>query len=244
LDVPSSYLLELGQAAEAFAGLCVYTLAAVLIHEAGHAAAGLLFGFEIRAVRVGPADLKRQNKWIWGLNKERWDSGFVMVQFRNLPGPLAGLRCFAFILGGPAANLCLALVLASFSSGSTLFGRGCGYLMLVCILLGVTNLVPFRSKLGLSDGAKLLSILFRPKWRGDFVFRLSLKARVAEIIALSRNHKFEQAIEEVDELKARFSQLAGVNPEATLNLQRMRDAFERALLEASAPKTAPQTSQG
>ena len=240
MDVPSRYLLELGQVAEAFVGLCVYTLAGVLIHEAGHAAAGLLFGFEIGAVRVGPADLRKQNKWIWGLNKGRWDSGFVMVQFRNLPGPLAGLRGFAFILGGPAANLCLALVLASFSSGSTLFGRGCGYLMLVCILLVVTNLVPFRSKLGLSDGAKLLSILFRPKWRQDFVFRLSLKARVAEIIALSRIHKYEQAIQEVDELKARFSRLTGVNPEQTRNLERMREVFERALAKASAPKTTIQ----
>lgn len=244
MDVPSSYLLELGQAAEVSAGLCIYTLAGVLIHEAGHAAAGLLFGFEIGAVRVGPADLKKQKKWIWGLNKGRWDSGFVMAQFRNVPGPLAALRGFAFILGGPAANLSLAFILAFFSSGSTLFGRMCGYLMIVCILLGVTNLVPFRSKLGLSDGAKLLSILFRPKWREDFVFRLSLKVRVAEIIALSRNHKYELAIQEVDELKARFSRLTGVSPQQTLNLERMRNAFERALAEASAPKTATQIPQG
>jgi hypothetical protein len=240
LDVPSSYLLALGQAAEVFAGLCIYTLAAILIHELGHAAVGLVFGFEIGAVRVGPADLKKQNKWIWGLNKERWDRGFVLAQFRNLPGPLAGLRCFAFILGGPAANLCSAFLLAPFSSGSTPLGRVCGYLMLTCILLGIVNLIPFRSKFGLSDGAKLLSILFRPKWREDFVFRLSLKAQVREIISLSRNHKLKQAIQEVDELKARFSELTGVKPEATLHLEKMRDAFEKALAEASTPKTATQ----
>jgi len=112
--------------------------------------------------------------------------------------------------------------------------------MLACIFFGVGNLIPFKSKLGLSDGAKLLSILFRPRWRDDFVFRLSLKAHVGEIVALSRTHKFKQAIQETDELMARFLELTGVNPEATLHLEKMRDAFERALALANAAKTDPQ----
>ena len=242
LGVFSSLISLLGQAALVFVGLCTYSLAAILVHEAGHAVVGLLFGFEIGAVRVGPADLKRQNKWIWALNKESWGSGFVRAQFRKVPGPWASLRCFLFVMGGPLANLCFAVLLALLSSADSFFGRVCGYLMLACILFGVGNLIPFKSKLGLSDGAKLLSIIFRPKWREDFVFRLSLKARVAEIIVLSRNHKLRQAIQESDELKARFQALTGVNPEATQPLERMRDAFERALAAEGASKTETQAS--
>lgn len=240
----SSYLSPLGQVAEFFAGLCIFSLAAVLIHEAGHAVAALLFGFEIVAMRVGPGDLIAGKRWSWSLNKGRWDYGFVRVQFRKHPGPWAALRCFLFLIGGPLANLCLAVLLALFSSGESFAGRVCGYLMIACILLGIGNLIPFKSKLGLTDGGKLLSILFRPKWREDFVFRLSLTARVAEIVALSRIHKFHEAIQEVDELKARFLQLTGVNPDATRNLERMRDAFEKALVSASAQKTEPQVLQG
>jgi hypothetical protein len=226
--------------AEVFAGLCFYTLAAVLIHEAGHVMVGLLFGFEIGAVRVGPADLKRQNKWIWGLNKESWGSGFVRAQFRKVPGRWASLRCFLFLMGGPLANLCFAVLAALFSSGESFIGRASGYLMLACIFFGVGNLIPFKSKLGLSDGAKLLSILFRPRWRDGFVFRLSLKAHVGEIVALSRTQKFKQAIQETDELMARFLELTGVNREATRHLEKMRDAFERALALANTAKTGPQ----
>ena len=216
----SSYLLPLAQVTEVFAGLCIYTLAAVLIHEAGHAVVGLLFGFEIGAVRVGPADLKKGNKWIWGLNKESWGSGFVRAQFREVPGPWASTRCFLFLVGGPVANLCFAVLTALFSSGESFIGRVSGYLMLSCILFGVGNLIPFRSKFGLTDGAKLFLILFRPKWREDLVFRFSLKARVTEIVALSRTHEFKRAIQEVDELKARFLELTGVNPEARFDLSR------------------------
>ena len=72
---------------EVFAGLLVYPLRPVLIHEAGHAVVGLLFGFEIGAVPEWAQPIEKGNKWIWGLNKESWGNGFVRAQFREVPGP-------------------------------------------------------------------------------------------------------------------------------------------------------------
>jgi hypothetical protein len=146
-------------------------------------------------------------------------------------------------MGGPLANLLVAVLLALFSPGENFFGRVCVYLMLACILVAVSSLIPVKSKLGLSDGAKLVSLLFRPRWRRDFLFRLSLKARVAEIIALSRTNELLQAIQKADEFKARFLSLPGVRPEATLPLERMQEAFQKTLTAASAPKAETEVSE-
>ena len=239
----STYVSLFRQLAEVLGGLCFYTLAAILIHEVGHALIALLLGFEIISVRVGPADLKYEEKWSLALNSASWGYGFVRIQFRGLPGPLAPLQCIAFLMGGPLANLLVAVLLALFSPGENFFGRVCVYLMLACILVAVSSLIPVKSKLGLSDGAKLVSLLFRPRWRRDFLFRLSLKARVAEIIALSRTNELLQAIQKADEFKARFLSLPGVRPEATLPLERMQEAFQKTLTAASAPKAETEVSE-
>lgn len=236
----SGYLVLLGQAAEVLAGLCIYSLAAVLIHELGHAVMALLLGFEILAVRVGPTDLLWKKKWSWALSSGRWDVGFVRAQFRTVPSQWAALRFFAFVLGGPFINICVAFLLAPFSSGATFVGRVCGYLMIASILVGIANLVPFKSKKGVSDGAKLLWIIFWRKKRDDLIFALSLKARVAEIVELARGREFRQAIDKIDRLKAQFLELPGVNPEALLHLLKMRGAFERALEATDAPTSEAQ----
>ena len=236
----SGYFSLLGQTIEVFAGVCIYSLVAILIHEAGHAVAALLFGFEVVAVRVGPTDLKWEKRWSLTLNKGRWDIGFVRAQFRRVPGRWAALRCFVYILGGPLTNVCVAVLLAPFSLGSSFVGSVCGYVMLASVIVGGANLIPFKSKLGLSDGANILWILFRRRQREDFIFRLSLKARVKEIVELSRSHKFQEAIDEIDRLKARFLMLPGVNPDAVQNLLKMRDTFEKALAMTLTPDSPAQ----
>jgi hypothetical protein len=71
-----------------------------------------------------------------------------------------------------------------------------------------------------------------------------LKARVAEIIALSRNQEIRQAINKVDELISRFMELPNAKPETAQPLSKMRERLEKALTESGASSMKPQSVEG
>ena len=145
----------------------------VLVHEAGHAVAGVLVGRRLVAAGIGPLRLERGvGGWMvrWGGNV-RGLSGFAVL----LPPDRAtqSRRDVAtFILGGPLANLlCAAVALlvlalapplgvtASVALAGTVFGGG---------LLGLINLVPWQNQGWHTDGYNL-----RELWRDTPAWRMS-----------------------------------------------------------------------
>jgi hypothetical protein len=130
----------------------------VIVHEAGHAVAGLAGGLKPVAFGVGPLRMERTaHGW-------RWRRG----------GALAGISGFAlllppadarprrreqalYLLGGPLSNLLvgvpiLLLSMAAPPGAWTVVGYAFG---IAGIVLGVVNLVPFKTAGWLSDGAGL-----------------------------------------------------------------------------------------
>lgn len=135
----------------------------ILIHEAGHAVAGLAGGLRAVAFGVGPLRMERGADG-WRL---RWGgsvagiSGFAML----LPPADAVPRRreqALYLLGGPLANL---LVAAPVLVAAGLAPAGPGLLAAYAfgaagVLIGVVNLVPFKTAGWLSDGAGL-RLLYR-----------------------------------------------------------------------------------
>ena len=169
-----------------FIGLLLFWLLSlwpnVVLHEAGHAVAGIARGMRPIAMGVGPL---------------RWDKGLDGWRFRY-GGWIGGISGFAallpqgergqsrsdqilFTLGGPVANLltvaaCLAgLPLAAGSPWlvSLLLGMGLGALM-----FGLVNLVPFQAQGWRSDGRVIVDLVRR---RPD----ANLQQQMQQLLALS-----------------------------------------------------------
>lgn len=135
----------------------------IVVHEAGHALAGLSRGMQPIAFGVGPIRCERGgDRWRWryggGL---RGISGFAAL----LPTGTRGLGRadqLWFLAGGPLANLltavlCFALLpLLQGAAAAALLG-----IALSALFIGLLNLVPFHSQGWRSDGMGLFDLLRR-----------------------------------------------------------------------------------
>ncbi|WP_407353395.1 hypothetical protein [Luteimonas sp. R10] len=144
------------------AGFVLATWPNIVLHEAGHAAAGLARGMRALAFGVGPFRIER-GAGGWRFRRGggvRGISGFAAL----LPGEERGFGRAdqaVFLVGGPLANLmtaALGLAAAALLAGSAwaAAAQGAAY---SALLIGVVNLVPFRSKGWRSDGRGLLDLL-------------------------------------------------------------------------------------
>ena len=123
-------------AAVAFLGGPAYPLAvgaALLVHEAGHAAAAAMTGARLEAVGIGA----------WGIRTVFDYSG------------VSPLREAAVLLSGPAANVAAAFIAARTKIPAY---RGGMYFILACISLAAVNLRPVE---GLDGGAALEALVSR-----------------------------------------------------------------------------------
>lgn len=155
----------------------------VLLHEAGHALAGMARGMRPVAFGLGP--------WRWERGGDRWRvrkaghvrgiGGFAAL----IPSGDRGLSRFdhaVYLAGGPLANLLTAAIAAAslpLAVGSPavvalLLGWG-----ICALLLGLLNLVPFHSHGWRSDGRGLLGLL-----SGSATATVHLQT--ARVMALSR----------------------------------------------------------
>lgn len=137
-----------------------------VLHEAGHAIAGVAVGLKPLAFGVGPLRAERGERG-WQL---RWGGsvsgigGFALL----LPpvGASPGVRAQAvYLLGGPLANLlvaALALPMLLALDGPAWAEIALGVFVGVGVIIGVINLVPFRSGGWLSDGAGLRQLRTDP----------------------------------------------------------------------------------
>lgn len=145
------------------AGLLLGLWPNIVLHEAGHALAGMARGMRVIAAGIGPLRLERlADGWevrrggmIQGLG------GFAAL----VPAAGSGSRADMAVMlaGGPGANLltaALAVPLASLADGwvaAALQGFGLG-----ALLLGLVNLLPLQSGGWRSDGRGLLDLVRDP----------------------------------------------------------------------------------
>jgi hypothetical protein len=131
------------------------------IHELGHVAAGLCVGFRCRSLRIGPLVFNRPFR----VSLYRGPGAVVNGVAELIPAATDQLarRGVAMVLGGPAANILSAMVVLLLPFPITIFSA----VFIACsIANGVNDLLPFESRLGVSDGRRIW-MLWRQPERGE-----------------------------------------------------------------------------
>ena len=131
------------------------------IHELGHVAAGLCVGFRLRSYRVGPLLFTPPFRVMLYRGPGAVTTGVVEL-VPVATDKLAG-RGIAMVLGGPAANFLSALVLILLPIPTTVFSA---CFIAFSIAEGVNALLPYESRLGVSDGRRI-GMLLRQGERGE-----------------------------------------------------------------------------
>jgi hypothetical protein len=133
----------------------VVSFVMVAVHEGGHVIGGVTAGFRFKSIRVGPFHFDRASGLSFSPALSHVFSGVAVVT----PVAVDKLvpRGIALVAGGPAVNIlsgCVAL-LAPVSIPSALF-------VVQSIGNGLSDLLPYRNSLGVSDGAFLWALLRYP----------------------------------------------------------------------------------
>jgi hypothetical protein len=144
-----------------FFALLAAMFIAVAIHEIAHALVGAMVGFHFNSLRIGRLQFDRPFRISLyrgrGTGAGGWASLFPVKQDRLI------LRTVVMLLAGPVSNLvsvCLVILLP-YSKGVPSV-----YFLAMSLLLGLMNLVPFRSRTVISDGGRILMLL-RNRARGE-----------------------------------------------------------------------------
>jgi len=132
-------------------------LAALVVHELGHVLAGLCLGFRFHSVRVGRLHLIRPFRWSWSRAAEPAAVG--MTTLFPVGTTALGPRAFGMVVGGPAANLAAAGVIAGLAFEKNLFWAS---FVLWSVVIGIGNLVPFRRGTFVSDGGRIVTLVAHP----------------------------------------------------------------------------------
>ncbi|MCD9007794.1 M50 family metallopeptidase [Luteimonas sp. XNQY3] len=155
----------------------------IVLHEAGHALAGLSRGMHAIAFGVGPFRIERggDDRWRWRHGGGvRGISGFAALLPRDGRGLSRGDQA-VFLLGGPLANLataalCVALV-AWLPMPAWLAGAGLG-IAFAAAVMGLGNLLPMHLDGWRSDGRGLLDLARRTP-------DAALQLQINQLMALS-----------------------------------------------------------
>ncbi|HLH02685.1 MAG TPA: M50 family metallopeptidase [Bryobacteraceae bacterium] len=150
------------------------------VHEAGHLIAGAFAGLELGGIKVGPVLLiKLSGRWVFRLEWRTFGGGFYLPHVSS--EQLSRTRAAAMIAGGPLANLLLAIGCLSLARNSAgLTATATGSLFWTSLLLFVGSIVPYRSGITRSDGARLLQILFDPEQARTWFALLAVQTENAQ----------------------------------------------------------------
>ena len=164
VGLPALDGLPRGASIALLAGYFVSLWPHIVLHEAGHAAAGIARGMQAIAFGVGPFRLERGSDGRW-----RWRhgggiagvGGFAALLPRDARG-LSRRDQAVFLLGGPTANLATAALTAAAAAWlpmPTLLAVGLLGVALAAATMGLGNLLPLHVQGWRSDGRGLLDLL-------------------------------------------------------------------------------------
>ena len=142
---------------------------ATVVHELGHAVAGLAAGLRVARVQLGPIEIRDYARphvrLVWSLQ-----AGVVLVPF-DRSATLGTLRWGLIVstAAGPLAGLVSGAVILALAGGlrfddSLSLPQAVGQMSLI---LGVLNLLPIRSGEQLADGRRMFSLLLRNRESGQ-----------------------------------------------------------------------------
>ena len=145
--------------------LCGYLIYLLLValHELGHLLALRWMGFGWRVFQVGPFAFEKRGKETHLVHSSRWLGGRVWALLR--PGETFTLQQrVMFFAAGCVVNLVLGIALIYIFCGLSLPHRDLYWPVLIAccfsLFMGVSNLLPYRSRGQYSDG-----YLLREAWR-------------------------------------------------------------------------------
>jgi hypothetical protein len=132
----------------------VVVAAPTILHECGHLLAGLAAGFRYEGLHLGPVLFERPFR----ISRYRGGAFVTSGAAYVTPGKLGHfrLRCLALFAGGPAVNLCCAAVLLLLPYPKGLLSAT---FILISLGEGLSNLVPFKTAVVVSDGGRMLTLL-------------------------------------------------------------------------------------
>jgi hypothetical protein len=147
---------------------------AILIHELGHIVGGILVGFRFSSLRVSRIQIDRPFKVSLYRGKNAGAGGWARM-FPTKTDHLAW-RALVMIAAGPAANLLTVSVLLLFPAGGPLLA----WFFTSSLIIGLINLLPFRSGAYHTDGSRIVMLLMN-RARGErWVAMLKLSAELRE----------------------------------------------------------------
>jgi hypothetical protein len=156
--------------------LIVVTLVLLIIitlHELGHTVTGLALGMKLRAFVVGPFQWQiREGKWEFQFDPKGILSAGGATGVVPATADFPRWRYLCMVTAGPFVSLftgVFALWIAFTAESNSSLQAG-GYLALFgaeSLILGLFNLLPFRTPDNYSDGAKISQSLSNGPW-GDF----------------------------------------------------------------------------
>jgi hypothetical protein len=156
--LPSMFLLKL-----------VLAIALVLIvHEAGHAIAGVALGMKLVSFAIGPFHWWRgDGRWKFFFRPGRFLIGQTLV----VPSRISGFRRNKIlqVAAGPAASIAAGMLSVAVMLESPGHAWASEWTVLaafanISTLAGVLNLIPFGIGSGYSDGAKLYQLISAGLW--------------------------------------------------------------------------------
>jgi tetratricopeptide (TPR) repeat protein len=168
----------------------------ILVHELGHAVAGLLLGMKLRMFALGPLE--------WSRSKGKWKFELTLKKMALRDGAVGLLpaaprtpRWHGALVAaaGPAANLIsgAAALCVAITSNSASPLESHGFLALfgaMSLAMGISSLVPFRMGQYYSDGARCRQHLSNSPF-SDFRRVLLSVAAVAETSMRPRDYDME-----------------------------------------------------
>jgi hypothetical protein len=136
----------------------------VVVHEAGHFAAGRLAGLKLFLLRIGPLQINVPFRLSWHWREKTGLNGLISMLPREGEVPLR--KILIMVIGGPAANLLSAAAVLCFENFSDNASVYASIFVLSALLLGLGNLLPFQARGMISDG-KRIWILLSKKERAE-----------------------------------------------------------------------------
>jgi hypothetical protein len=149
--------------------------AMLLIHELGHVIVGLVLGFRLRSLRIGPLLLHVPFRVAFYRGPGAMVNGvaeLIPVVTDNLAG-----RVVVMVLGGPLANILSAIAVLFLPLPITVFSE---LFIAFSIVNGVNDLFPFESRLGVSDGTRIGMFLVQPQRAERWLALLQLAGQLRD----------------------------------------------------------------